>query len=95
MKGSRIEFDPATSGASHRIIGESTQRRGLWLFAPATGNVTFSNDTPVTANNGIVMQLPQSPIYLTVDRDGDCVQREWYAVYSGVFAPASWIQILE
>lgn len=94
MRASRIEFDPSTVGTAHRILGESTQRKELWFFPPATGNVTLSNDPSPIANNGIVLQLPQNPIKLTYDADGDCVQREWYAVYAGTYAPASWIQVL-
>lgn len=95
MKASRIEFDSNTSGASHRLIGESTQRKGLFLFPPATGNATLSNDPNVVVNNGIVLQLPQPYLYLTAELHGDIVQREWYVIYSGVAAPIGFIQVME
>jgi hypothetical protein len=94
VRASRIEFDPATAGTAHRLLGESTQRVAITFFPPATGNVTLSNDPAPTANNGWVLQLPAAPINLTLMQDGDCVQREWYAVYSGAFAPVGFIQTL-
>ncbi len=91
---SRVTFDPSTSSASHSIISASEKRIALTFFAPATGSVTLSNETPAVAGNGIVMGAGHDDVNLWLGYHGDVIQREWYAVYSGTFAPVAWIDTL-
>lgn len=94
MLASKVEFDPATSGAVHRILSSSNKRVTLTLFAPRTGMVTLSNEPTPTQDQGIDLIPGQNPVHLDVRLHGDCVQREWYAFYTGTFSPIAWIQSL-
>lgn len=95
MRGSRVEFDPAPSNASHRLVGPSYTRKAI-IFFPAQGEVvTLSNDFPVVLHKGITLQQSGPPIRLSVEEHGDCVCRDWYAIGSLGTNPVSFIQVIE
>ncbi len=91
---SRTTVDPITTAASHVVMGQSLQRVAITFFAPASGQATISNETPVTSGNGIVLIPGQAPVVLSLYHQGDCVQREWYVIYSGLVSAMTWIETL-
>jgi hypothetical protein len=95
MRNSKVEFDGASNlQASHQIMGPSTARVSLRIFPPVGGSVTLSNEPSVALNQGIVLNQSSPFLELTVERDGDCVQRAWTAIYSAGANPIGWIQTL-
>jgi hypothetical protein len=94
MRSSRVEFDLATTlTASHLLLSDSPKRVGLIFFPPNGGNVTLSNDTPVVAGNGIVLQQSQAPFILLLDQHGDSIQKAWFCIHSAGATPVSFLQI--
>ncbi len=89
---SRVQFDQLTTAGPRIVLSSSDKRVSLTFFPPDTGAVTLSNDSPASFGQGIVLTPSSFPVKLHLKRDGDCVQREWFALYTGVFAPVSWIE---
>lgn len=83
IPASRIQFDRNPADTTHQLIGNSPKRFSLTFIPPQAGTVTISNDSPAVANEGVVLTAGQTPITLRADIHGDCVQDEWYVVYSG------------
>jgi hypothetical protein len=95
MLASRVVLDPVSSGISHVLTGQSEKRVAITFFAPCTGQATFANESPVTAGIGICLFPGQTHVTLDVHIHGDCVQREWYVIYSGTtINPIAFIETL-
>jgi hypothetical protein len=78
---------------SLRPVGDG-QTPGHWFAGVVWLSPPEKKPEDPTAQNGIVLQLPSAPYTFTLERDGDCVLREWHAVYSGTFAPVAYLQTL-
>lgn len=92
MRSSTLQTDGNTGATSHQLVGNSSFRHTITFFPPATGLATISNQSPVVANSGMILQPGQSPIYLDADWHGSVVQDAWYVIYTGTAAPVSWIE---
>lgn len=91
---SRVQFDQGTGAGPRSILGASDKRTAITFFAPDTGSVTLSNDSPSAFNQGIVLSAGRPAVRLTLKENGDCVRREWFAFYTGLFSPVSWIETI-
>jgi hypothetical protein len=94
MLASRVQFDDNPGVSDRPFLSQSHKRVSVTFFAPITGTVTLHNEPGGTSGRGIVLNAGQSPYHLHVDTHGDCVQRSWYAVYTGVVAPVGFIEAL-
>jgi hypothetical protein len=82
MKGSRTSFDGTVSTTGALLLSSSSKRLAVRFFPPSSGQVTLSNDLTTTYGQGIVLKAGQTSLRLSYREDGDCVQREWYAIYA-------------
>lgn len=94
MHDGRIAFDAIGGSSSIRILGNSTARMKLTIYAPQLGSVTISNEPNVQVGDGIFLTAGMAPLYFDVDFHGNCVQREWYIIYSSSGEDLSWIETL-
>lgn len=94
MLGSRIQVDPNTGAGGHRLIGYSTHRKCLYIWPPAAGTVTISNEPNPAIGQGIVLQLGMPPYYVHLLHDGDVVFKEHHVIYSIAGNPSAFIETM-
>lgn len=81
--GGRIGYDAiADPTQSHLFLGSDYKRRILIIFPPIAGNVTFSNDTPVVAGNGIRLLNTSPSVTLRLEDVGDMIRKPIYCIGS-------------
>jgi hypothetical protein len=95
MLASRLQTDPNVSGVAHILTGQSESRVSITFFPPSQGAAFLTNEPGGAALPGIFITQGQTHVHLNVHDHGDCVQREWYVVYSGpLTVGVSWIESL-
>lgn len=94
MDAAHIEFDRNPSITSREIMGPSARRRVLRFYAPSVGRVTLSNDPVLGDGVGFVLAAGQASLEFDVHKDGEMVQRPWFALYSAGAGGVGWSQTL-
>jgi hypothetical protein len=79
MHDGRIQYI-SLANASVRIVGQSDRRVRLTIYAPSSGTVTLSGQSPAVPGNGITLSAGQAPLYFDTDFHGECVGEEWYGI---------------
>lgn len=90
----RVSYDTNTGATAHLLIGHSSHRKRLTIYPPISGAATISNESNVASGQGIYFATGAAPLYLDVDYHGDCVQREWYIIYTGGGSGCGYIETL-
>lgn len=92
MLSSRIAYDTAVQSGSHSLTGASTHRYSITFFPSPTAAVCLSNEPSVVFGQGLCLLAGGTPVTLNLHDHGDCVQREWYVLYSGALSPMAFLE---
>ena len=68
------------SAASARVAKSDGARLSLHFLPPSSGVVWVSPTNPVVAGQGYALTPSSAPLKLLVDRDGENICRDWFAI---------------
>jgi len=94
MLSSRVNYDQIAANAAHLILSSSDKRYAVTFYPSSLSVVWITNEPTPIAGQGIALLPGAAPVRLCVEDDGDTVQKEWYAIYSGPISPIAFVETL-